>query len=37
LPEQLILIELTGDFFEPSEYVTWTPNWFVARDWGEYS
>lgn len=37
LPEQLVLIETTGEYFEPSDYVNWTPNWFVSRDWGDYS
>lgn len=37
LPEQLINIELLNEPFEPADYVNWTPNWFVKRDWGKYS
>lgn len=37
LPEQLITIELLNETFEPSDYVTWRPNWIVKRDWGKYS
>lgn len=37
LPEQIVLIEVTGEYFDPSDYVKRTPNWFVQRDWGEYS
>lgn len=37
LPEQLISITLTDNNFNPSDYITWSPNWFVKRDWGIYS
>ena len=37
LPEQVKRIELVHETFEPSEYVTWSPNWVVSRDWGIYS
>lgn len=37
LPSQVISVTLTNENFEPSTYVTWTPNWFVKRDWGVYS
>lgn len=37
LPEQLIEITLTNEYFEPGDYVHWTPKWFVSRDWGIYS
>lgn len=37
LPENLNALEITEDFFEPGDYVKWTPNWYVARDWGKYS
>lgn len=37
LPEQITNIELTENTFEPSDYVKWTPNWFIKRDWGAYS
>ena len=34
LPEQIISIEIPDQNFNPGDYVTWTPNWFVERDWG---
>ncbi len=34
---QLMKIELTKDIFDPQEYITWEPNWFIKRDWGRYS
>ncbi|MBL0199984.1 MAG: hypothetical protein IPP81_07345 [Chitinophagaceae bacterium] len=37
LPEQILEISLTEQSFDPSEYITWTPNWFVKRDWGSFS
>jgi len=37
LPEQVKKIEKTSEEFEPANYVTWTPNWIVDRDWGMYS
>lgn len=37
LPDQIKNLEITDKTFEPSEYVHWTPNWFVARDWGNFS
>lgn len=37
LPEQLLKIGLTGEEFEPGDYITWKPNWIVKRDWGKYS
>ena len=37
LPEQIISIEVQEESFHPSEFVTWDPDWFVPRDWGEYS
>ena len=37
LPEQIIDMEFVQDRFCPSEFVTWTPNWFIFRDWGVYS
>jgi hypothetical protein len=35
--EQLIKIEVSTDTFEPSDYISWTTNWLVERDWGDYS
>ncbi|MBS1504537.1 MAG: hypothetical protein JST32_20925 [Bacteroidetes bacterium] len=37
LPDQLLNIEFLDIIFDPAEYVTWTPNWFVTRDWGMHS
>lgn len=36
-PDQLLEINLTDETFDPALYVKWTPNWFVKRDWGQYS
>jgi hypothetical protein len=37
LPEQLHCLEIMEIPFEPKDYVNWTPNWIVVRDWGLYS
>jgi hypothetical protein len=37
LPEQLIEIEITEENFDPKDYVKWTPNWIIKRDWGIFS
>jgi hypothetical protein len=37
LPEQVQSIEATDEQFEPEEFITWQPNWFFARDWGQFS
>lgn len=37
LPNQVQSIEVLEQTFDPSEFVTWTPNWIVGRDWGHYS
>ena len=37
LPEQIVSIEVQAGSFQPSEFVTWKTNWFVARDWGLHS
>ncbi len=37
LPDQVESIELLDDPFDPKEFVTWSPKWIVARDWGAYS
>lgn len=37
LPVQVILIELLETFFDPVDYVTWAPSWYLSRDWGVYS
>ncbi|MFT6347543.1 MAG: hypothetical protein ACJAYB_000531 [Psychromonas sp.] len=37
LPEQVVNIEVQPAHFDPSEFVTWQPNWLVARDWAAQS
>ncbi|MAC82771.1 MAG: hypothetical protein CL624_01415 [Arcobacter sp.] len=37
LPGQVKKVEVLNENFKPEEYVTWTPNWIIERDWGEYS
>lgn len=37
LPNQIVDMEFTDETFEPSDFVTWEPNWIVARDWGTFS
>lgn len=36
-PEKLRDLKVTPETFEPCDYVKWEPNWFVQRDWGEFS
>jgi len=36
-PNNIKSIELLDDFFDPGEFIDWTPKWFIARDWGHYS
>lgn len=35
--EQIVSIQATGDYFDPSEFVTWPPQWSHPRNWGPYS
>ena len=37
LPDQLIDLEVLGKVFDPADYINWSPNWHLARDWGKYS
>lgn len=37
LPQQIKNIEILNEKFTPENYVKWTPNWFLKRDWGLYS
>ena len=37
LSNQVKNIEVLQESFDPAEFVTWTPDWIVPRDWGEYS
>lgn len=34
LPEQIVKMDFTDIEFDPSGFVTWTPNWIIERDWG---
>ena len=34
LPEQVVSIE---EKFDPADFVTWQPNWFIERNWGVHS
>ena len=36
-PEAIKSLVVTDQNFHPQEFVNWTPNWFIARDWGQYS
>ena len=33
-PNQIQNIEVTEETFEPSEFITWLPKWFIIRGWG---
>lgn len=39
LPAQIISLEITGNSFDPAQYIKWRSpyNWFVPRNWGIYS
>ncbi len=37
LPMQVIELKLLQENFDPADYITWTPKWLFARDWGCYS
>ena len=37
LPDQIAQIEPTAGNFEPARFVTWLPNWFTPRNWGNLS
>ena len=37
LPEQVKKVEILDESFEPKDYISWTPNWIVERDWGIFS
>ncbi|EFS0059183.1 hypothetical protein HYI98_002484 [Salmonella enterica] len=36
-PEAIVSLVVIPQNFHPQEFVSWTPNWFIARDWGQYS
>ena len=40
LPEQILSIELTGELFEPGDFIHWSIRsnpWQVSRNWEQYS
>ncbi len=37
LEDQLTTIEILETSFEPGDYVKWTPQWTITRDWGLFS
>ena len=37
LPEKIVKMEFTNIDFEPSDFVIWTTNWIIKRDWGKFS
>lgn len=37
LPDQVLNMTLTNNNFNPADYISWTPNWHISRDWGEFS
>lgn len=37
LPEAIESLMVIDQDFQPQEFVSWTPNWFIARDWDQYS
>lgn len=36
-PDQVLDLAILDEVFDPAEFVTWTPAWFVPRNWGAYS
>lgn len=36
-PSQVRNVEPVEERFDPAEFITWSTNWFVTRDWGRYS
>lgn len=37
LTEQIITMEFTTEYFEPSEFIRWATNWSIKRNWGIFS
>ncbi len=36
--QQIVSVDVLGSTFDPSSFVTWEPNWHVARSsWGQHS
>ncbi|CAI2535493.1 Uncharacterised protein [Serratia ficaria] len=36
-PEVIKTLVITDQIFHPREFVNWTPNWFIPRNWEQYS
>jgi hypothetical protein len=34
---QIISMNILEKKFTPEEFIRWTPNWHIVRDWGVYS
>lgn len=38
LPEQILSMRVLDQVFDPADFVTWEPiDWFISRNWGQYS
>lgn len=37
LPDQVKAIKVLNQEFNPEEFVSWAPAWFIKRDWGKHS
>lgn len=37
LPNQVNNIKILPEKFDPAEFISWSTNWFVKRDWGQFS
>jgi len=37
IPENIRSMDILPHKFDPVEFVSWTCNWFIVRDWGQYS
>ncbi len=36
-PGAIKSLEVTDTSFEPGDYIKWKTNWFLSRDWGQWS
>lgn len=37
LREAIIDMRVLDEKFDPGEFIDWSTNWFISRDWGGYS
>lgn len=37
LPDQIIDIAVLDETFNPAGFISWQTNWFVSRNWDQYS